>query len=190
MITYSDITTKDRLCIAIVIKDSSGEIESFIIETLDNLKIPWTSVDICGDVFISIVPSDYYALPQGFVDWVYGNLGFFLIYLKRSHDIHALYNQVSSSSIWRNLDKANSILQFLNSPAKEEGVFRFVDKYGLVNPSIGWYPDTAEELFCSLVLGLYDGMDECARKELEDSVQESIKKYKDHFRGKALKILY
>jgi hypothetical protein len=33
-------------------------------------------------------------------------------------------------------------------------------------------------------------MDECARKELEDSVQESIKKYKDHFRGKALKILY
>jgi hypothetical protein len=189
MITYSDITTKDRLCIAIVIKDSSGEIESFIIETLDNLKIPWTSVDICGDEFISIVPSDYYALPQGFVDWVYGNLGFFLIYLKRNHDIHAMYNQVSSSNIWRNLDKAKDMLQFLNSPTKE-GFFRYIDKHGLVNSSIGLDPDITDELFCSLVLGLYDGMDECVRKELENSVQESMKKHENRFRGKALKILY
>ena len=175
MITYSDVTVEDRLRVAIVVSDRDGKLDNLVINILDFCKIPWSAVNIDDEMFVSIHPGDYYLLPVTFVQKIYDSRGFFLIYSKNDPHRCAFYNKIASDSLLNGLDSVRAFQKVSNTIQCDNIVFR--------------NPQEVAELFCGIVLGVFDGMDKSSRLSIEKAVGAGVKKWEDWFRGRPLKIL-
>ena len=182
MIYYSDLLPDDRVRIAILFGKNRPEDELEFADYLDQLKIPWTTVNmwVFDGEFISIPVWSFKHLTRHTLRKAISAI----LYITRNPDCYMEYS--GFPLLMSNLSEHDK------QCFKNRYLDNLLEEYDIA-ASIEFLPTTTmimEELFFGRAAGIFDDKGEDVLAAVNKKISDFMNKFEDSFRGRDFKILY